>query len=167
MNSFARSSVVAGAASAALMTVVGLAPTASAAGGHALKNGYGYCLGSLNGANRTVGYMWSCNGNRDQIWSFNPVGEDVRGGFYQVINGNGQCLGVSGASTARGKNISVWDCNGNPDQKWYWKSGSSGATIINRNSNLCLAGSGSFGKGTNAIQWGCNGNKDQKWFWVS
>ncbi|MGW3208531.1 RICIN domain-containing protein [Streptomyces sp. NPDC001135] len=165
MNKFARTSIAAGAVSAALVTVVGFAPTASATGGHSLKNGYGYCLGSLNGADRTVGYMWSCNGNRDQIWTFNYVGEDVRGNFYQIINGNGQCLGSYGGSKSRGADISVWDCNGNPDQKWYWKSGS-GAEIINRNSNMCLAGSGSFGKGSNAIQWSCNGNKDQKWRWV-
>lgn len=162
MNKFARTSIAAGAVSAALVTVVGLAPTASAAGGHSLKNGYGYCLGSLNGDNRTGALTWSCNGNRDQTWTFNPVGEDVLGNFYQIINGNGQCLGVLDGSTARGKNISVWDCNGNPDQKWY----RSGAEITNRNSKMCLAGSGSFGKGASAIQWGCNGNKDQKWQWV-
>ncbi|MEU3528476.1 RICIN domain-containing protein [Streptomyces sp. NPDC038707] len=166
MNRFARASMMTGAVSAALVTVVGLAPTASAAGGKSLKNGYGFCLGSLNGADRTVGYMWSCNGNRDQRWTFNEVGEDVLGNFYQLINGNGQCLGTYGGSTARGAKISVWDCNGNPDQKWYVKSGSGPKEIVNRNSKKCLAGSGSFGKGTNAIQWSCNGNKDQKWNWV-
>ncbi|MFF7405049.1 RICIN domain-containing protein [Streptomyces murinus] len=165
MNKFARASIAAGALSAALVTSVGLAPTASAEGGHSLKSGYGWCLGSLVGGDRTVGYLWSCNGNRDQIWSFNYIGKDARGSYYQIINRNGQCLGSYGGSKAQGADISVWDCNGNPDQKWYWKSGN-GAQIVNRNSNMCLAGSGGFGKATTAIQWGCNGNKDQKWSWV-
>ncbi|WP_251095012.1 RICIN domain-containing protein [Streptomyces sp. Caat 7-52] len=160
MNKFARASITTGALSAALVTVVGLAPSASAAG-VSLKNGYGWCLGSKNGADRTVGYLWTCNGNRDQTWTFNYVGEDVLGSFYQIINGNGQCLGTWGGSASQGAKIAVWDCNGNPDQKWYTKG--RGNEILNRNSKKCLAGSGSFSGGTTAIQWSCNGNKDQKW----
>ncbi|MGX5186179.1 RICIN domain-containing protein [Streptomyces avermitilis] len=158
MKKFARASVVTGAASAAFATVVGLAPTASAAS-LGLRNGYDYCLGSLNGDNRTSARTWNCNGNPDQLWTFKYDAEDVLGKFYQIVNRNGQCLGILNGDTYRGATASVWDCNGNADQKWY----RSGTEIVNRKTKMCLAGSGSFGVGAGAIQWSCNGHKDQKW----
>jgi hypothetical protein len=39
-------------------------------------------------------------------------------GYYQIINGNGECLGVGGGSSDEGVAIYGWECTGTgyPDQ---------------------------------------------------
>jgi len=81
-------------------------------------------------------------------------------------NGNGLCLGVSGASLTEGAEVVQWTCNGGPDQSWV------PVTVIkkavfkfrNLNSNMCLGvEGGSTAKGANVVQWPCIDHTDQDW----
>ncbi|WP_327064367.1 RICIN domain-containing protein [Kitasatospora sp. NBC_01302] len=151
--SFKKISKVAGALSAAAALAFTAAPSASAASGNQLQNQNGVCLGSQNGANDTHAIVWGCNGNPDQTWHGVYVG-----GAINIVNGNGQCLGVNDSDQAM-----VWDCNGNSDQRWTWGPANAWGTVINAN-GACLGTQGGVSApGTYAIIWGCNGNPDQEW----
>jgi hypothetical protein len=39
--------------------------------------------------------------------------------FYQLINGDGQCLGVLSSGTTDGSRVYGWGCNGHEDQYWF------------------------------------------------
>uniref|UniRef100_UPI002F90B66F RICIN domain-containing protein n=1 Tax=Streptomyces melanogenes TaxID=67326 RepID=UPI002F90B66F len=89
-----------------------------------IKNGYGQCLGTWEGAtgNGTSVVGWDCNGNPDQQWYIDTVSSDPR---YSSIrshaawandDGN-KCLAQYNGS-GDGAPVVIWDCNGNSDQHW-------------------------------------------------
>jgi len=79
----------------------------------------GQCLGVLDGANNTWAVQGSCK-TPDQTWTVGQ--EDGTSGYYQLINGSNECLGVNGGSTANGADVVGWQCLGtsSPDQYWAW-----------------------------------------------
>jgi Ricin-type beta-trefoil lectin domain-like len=84
-----------------------------------ILNWTGLCLGISGGADDAPAVQWYClNGHPDQQWS---TGAGNSGGFYQLINNDGQCLGVAGGSTAQGAQVVGWKCLGtsHPDQYWF------------------------------------------------
>jgi hypothetical protein len=89
--------------------------------------------------------------------------------FSWVNKKSGQCMGVSGGSTANGAAVIQFTCNGNSDQFWYYgnsRTGADGSTyweIRNVKSGRCLAAgnNGSAANGTPFVLWDCNGAPDQ------
>jgi hypothetical protein len=83
----------------------------------------GKCLG-ITGGSTAAGaqaVQWTCNGNPDQTWYFRWTGANTSAGkpIYNIVNHNsGQCLGVTGGSTAVGAQAVQWPCNGHADQEW-------------------------------------------------
>lgn len=108
------------AASAAGLAAVLLTPAAPVfANGTAnfinWNDQYNKCLGIAGGASDADAVLWDCNGHPDQTWH---IGQQNFDGYYQLINGDNQCLGVAGGSTTEGADIVGWTCNGHPDQYW-------------------------------------------------
>lgn len=105
---------------------------------HSLEDLGDQCLSTYLGLNDEVAVQFSCDENHAQQWA---LGREWRStGFYQLINKNGQCLGVSGGSTAATASVAGWNCSPtHPDQYWgfYFVGGSSYA-IRNLNSPYCL-----------------------------
>jgi hypothetical protein len=86
--------------------------------------GYNKCLGVPGGSNDMGPQLvvWTCNGHRDQLWTFKPVvfvsGVPVA---YTVQNRNsGQYMGVAGASTGVAAVVQWWG-NGSNDQLWLYQ----------------------------------------------
>ncbi|MGH3166421.1 MAG: RICIN domain-containing protein [Trebonia sp.] len=78
----------------------------------------GICL-DINSSGDVV--QATCDGSASQNWQWGGI--DISRGeysFHQIINSNGECLGVSGDSTAEGARADVAACSGNADQ--YWES---------------------------------------------
>jgi len=118
--------------------------------------GSGRCLGIANG----LAGIWNCTTNRDQTWHWGAVGPNTY--YRQLINGNGQCLGVQGGSGALGARIVAWTCNGHYDQYWFYDS--TFGYALNYNSGMVLGVSGgSTANGAAVVQWDRNGNLDQVW----
>ncbi|MFD9565374.1 RICIN domain-containing protein [Streptomyces sp. NPDC059994] len=90
-----------------------------------IKNGYGQCLGTWEGAtgNGTSVVGWDCNGNPDQLWYFDTISSDPR---YSAIrnhaaraNGDGnKCLAQYKGGSGDDAPVVIWDCNGHSDQHW-------------------------------------------------
>ncbi|WP_035844169.1 RICIN domain-containing protein [Kitasatospora azatica] len=143
------------AAGAALAT----APSASALTSGALHNSAsGLCLGIYGNidTNGQDAIQWGCNGNADQNWDFTGVG----GGYYQLQNGNGKCLGVY----ARTSVAIQWDCNGNPDQKWSIDSSDGYSARLKNGYGQCLdITSPGSGNGAIAYALACDNSSEQRW----
>lgn len=113
------------------------------------------CLGISNGQ----AGIWNCTTNPDQTWHLGYSYQNDPNA-RQLINGNGQCLGVQGGSLSWGARVVAWTCNGHADQYWYIGDG----PITNRNSWLTLGVSGgSTANGAAVVQWQSNGHPDQVW----
>ncbi len=99
-----------GAATAA--TITPSIPTSSPGPLH--NAGSGLCLGIAG--NHNAG-QWGCTGHSDQTWHAGQTNAD---GYSQLINGNGQCLGVAGANIYDGAQLVGTTCLGtaHPDQYW-------------------------------------------------
>ncbi|MEU5436010.1 RICIN domain-containing protein [Streptomyces sp. NPDC020719] len=89
-----------------------------------IKNGYGQCLGTWEGAtdNGTRISGWDCNGNADQQWYIDRVSSDPR---YSSIrshaaykNNSNKCIGALNGAVDSGTPVILWDCNGHSDQNW-------------------------------------------------
>lgn len=78
----------------------------------------GFCLDIRGGADDQTAAQGYCNEAADQTW--NVGAEAGISGYYELINGDGECLGVSNASTAPGAAIVAWQCLGHKDQYWAW-----------------------------------------------
>jgi hypothetical protein len=74
----------------------------------------GYCLSS-GGVSDSTATVFACISSSNQHWHRG----NSHGNYQQIINGDGQCLGVSSGSTSAGAHLVVWKCNGNDDQYWY------------------------------------------------
>jgi len=109
----------------------------------------GLCLGISGGHDNAPAVQWNClTGHPDQQWH---TGGTNSAGYYQIVNGDGECLGVSGGSTAAGARVVGWSClgTGHPDQYWLYQGLITCATyyspIFNYKSGLVLGVSGNSG----------------------
>jgi hypothetical protein len=119
----------------------------------------GRCLGIANG----LAGVWNCTTNPDQTWHW---GTSSSYPYYRhLVNGNGQCLGVQGGSTAQGARVVAWTCLNHDDQYWNWYNSYSYnyyGPVTNLNSAMVLGVYGTA-NGAAVVQWGSNGNYDQAW----
>jgi hypothetical protein len=87
------------------------------------------CLGITGGQHNAAAVQWNClTGHPDQQWH---TGAANSAGYYQIVNGDGQCLGVAGGSTAQGAQVVGWNCLGpsHPDQYWLYDGNITCATF--------------------------------------
>lgn len=80
----------------------------------------GRCLGITGGKHEAPAVQFTClSGHPDQQWHTGAVNS---AGYYQIVNGDGQCLGVQGGSTGQGARVYGWNCLGpsHPDQYWRY-----------------------------------------------
>jgi hypothetical protein len=116
----------------------------------------GKCIGiSTNG----YAGSWYCTTNPDQTWHRGNVNLDG----YQLVNGDGQCLGVDGGSTSLGARIRAWSCNGHSDQNWFYDY--SRGYFTNSGTGLVIGiWRASTANGASLVQWSENTNGDQYWY---
>jgi hypothetical protein len=78
----------------------------------------GLCLGITGGEDEKPAVQWTCNESANQTWHW---GEELgTTGFWQLINGDGECLGVAGGSEDEGADIVGWTCLGTGHKDQYW-----------------------------------------------
>jgi hypothetical protein len=133
----------------------------------------GLCLGISGGLDHAPAVQFTCLNHPDQKWS---VGQTDESGYYQIINGDGQCLGVQSGSAATDARVVAWTCEGpsHPDQYWYIDTGLQCGgepyyPIFNQNSGDVVGVSGnSLSSGAAVVQWPwqdqCN---NQEWIATS
>jgi hypothetical protein len=115
------------------------------------------CLGIASGEDNTGSIQWDCTGAVDQTWNLGQ--EDGTSGYYQLINGDGECLGVYDASTAAGADVVGWQClgTGHPDQYWGWAQSAADPGyyyLVNYNSGQVLGvWNNSAAEGAQIVQW--------------
>lgn len=86
-----------------------------AGSGNIVNQASGRCIGISVG----LAGDWDCASNADQQYYYADYFVDSNGiTWANLRNGNGQCLAVSGGSTAAGARIAIWDCVGSADQYW-------------------------------------------------
>jgi len=118
-------SIIAGVSTPAVAGAGELHPAAAPpAGTFSLRNYNSphYCLGITGGEDNAAAIQWDCNGAPDQTW--HRGNEDGTSGYYQIINGDGECLGVYQISTTEGATVVGWQCVAHPDQYWAWDESS-------------------------------------------
>ena len=130
----------------------------SAPAGSIVNYNSGDCLGILGGADDAPAVQWPCDGSANQNWNFgSEYGDDSS--YFQLINGDGQCLGVLGGSTSEGASVYGWTCLGptHPDQYWLKVRSTSDPDyryFVNLNSGLVLGVAGnSTAEGAPVVQW--------------
>ncbi|MEU6535718.1 RICIN domain-containing protein [Streptomyces sp. NPDC047000] len=130
---------------------------------------YGVNLHNLDAGGRCIGISggyagdWTCTGNADRLWH---SGSLDAGGWFQVVNGNSECLAVSAGSTSQGALVRTWTCNGGADQygKWSVYSGDH-HHLMNYESGLAVGvQSGSTANGASLVLWAAQGHADQLWY---
>jgi hypothetical protein len=116
----------------------------------------------------------TCTDQDPQHWTAVPV----NGGSYIVEDGNGNCLGVKGGSTALGAPVEFGGCNPGPGQaaqEWTPLGAVPGDVngsyqLVNANDGLCLGiFTGATAVGSLAVQWTCQASSpNQQWFgpWI-
>ncbi|MFF4393184.1 RICIN domain-containing protein [Streptomyces sp. NPDC001552] len=119
-----------------------------------------------------LGIQWGCNGNPDQKWTLEAKGSSVWGTFYEIKNGDGQCLGTLSGGTSDGTGIVAWECNGADDQRWfvdpvvnspeYRTIRSLAARFAGANKCLGIYKEATH-DGASATLWDCNSRWDQQW----
>ena len=148
----------------------------------------------VSGNNATNGsqiWLWSCNANPAQQFSFVPTGPPATlppGGvpagtvWYELkwFSRPGKCadLDVAAGGLNNGAKIQTWDCNALPQQKWYLTRATGIGvdvgpdphgyfTIRSGRSNKCIdldISGGGNADGTRIQQWDCNGQSQQHWY---
>jgi hypothetical protein len=176
------------AAVLAVATVVG-GLLASASGAHAIAGvhaggilnlGSADCLGgggpgfSANPQDTIQEELVTCTDQDPQHWTAVPEA----GGTYILEDGNGNCLGVKGASSGLGVPVEFEGCDPGPAQSAQeWTP--LGATpenvngsyqLVNANDGLCLGiFNAATALGSLAVQWTCQASEpNQQWFgpWI-
>jgi hypothetical protein len=148
------------------VTALGMNAKLAQAGVQALPTGtfslYNYnsdqCLGITGGADDAAAIQWDCNKSPDQTWHIgqNSGGNSV---YHQIINGDGECLGVYATSTTEGAPVVGWQCLGSthPDQYWAWVESHTNPGyyyLVNLNSSMVVGVLGnSTTEGTAIVQW--------------
>jgi hypothetical protein len=124
------------------------------------------CLGISGGKDDAPAVQWTCEEVANQEWHYGA--EYGNSGYYQLINGDGECLGVAGSSKSKGARVYGWTCNGHLDQYWQGVGISDGTVFNNYNSGLVLGVAGnSKAVGAAVVQWPYGGdvetNLNQFW----
>jgi hypothetical protein len=100
-------------------------------------SGGNFCLGVGGDINDSPSVLWGCNAHADQRWQFESVYPNKTYGgytFMNLVNNNGSCLAVAGASYTEGTDLYGWTCKGSPDQFWAVYSDCDGyAALLNYN----------------------------------
>jgi hypothetical protein len=131
----------------------------------------GLCLGITGGLDDAPAVQWTCNGHPDQIWHW---GDQFFTGssWAQLVNGDGECLGVASGSITEGARVVGWSCLGtdHPDQYWQQADGGCGPlySTVQDKSSLFYLGvtSNSRAVGASVVQWANQGscNNQEWWF---
>jgi hypothetical protein len=131
----------------------------------------GYCLGIVNhsATNGTVANSTYCSGTSDQIWHWGY--ELGTTGYFQLVNSNNKCLGVSGGSLVKGTKLVTWDCLGSGHTDQYWQEcqlftlPGSDLCFANYKSNQVIGVyEGSTAPGALVVQWTIVPHMDQSWY---
>jgi Ricin-type beta-trefoil lectin domain-like len=159
------------AAGGSALCVAGTTLTGGAANAAPLSLGSGtgiFNITNINAPGKCIGVsggyagLWWCSANADQTWHWGAQ----NGAPNPLINGNGQCLAVSGGSTAEGARIRTWTCNGGEDQFWSAVpvSGGSGFYLVNEKSGYVIGvAGGSTANSSALIQYQRLPHADQYW----
>jgi hypothetical protein len=109
--------------------------------------------------------IYNCNGSKNQTWGW---GSTITGSFKQLVNGDGQCLGVSGGSRSQNARVVGWTCDGtgHPDQYWSVGGCLSFCVFFNYHSGYVLSLlNGSTANNAAVVQASYNSNRnDQFWY---
>jgi hypothetical protein len=141
----------------------------SAASSEVRNYNSGLCLGISGGNRNASALQWGCNGNPDQQWHWGNQNSTF-GGWYQLVNGYGQCLGVGGGSLSQGAQVVGWDCYGSSHLDQYWRPWNATCfdyyPLQNLNSFLVMGVAGnSMAQGANVVQWSYQ-NVCNNQFWL-
>lgn len=109
-------------------------------------------------------HQWSNNGQTNQHWKINDVGN----GYYSLLAAHSnKALDVAGWSTANGGNVVQWTYKGAANQQWkIEKTSGDYVRLVNRHSGKALdvsGGEGVFDNGVNVHQWTSHGRTNQDW----
>ena len=127
-----------------------------------VHNHDGLCLGITGGEDDAPAVQWTCNGSANQTWHW---GSSNAAGYTQLINGDGECLGVAGESTSEGARIYGWTCNGHPDQYWAVSPYDGYDIFHDYHSGLVLGvAGGSTAVGAAVVQWASTLALNQLWY---
>jgi hypothetical protein len=99
------------------------AAVGSPASGEVMNYTSQLCLGVTAG--NVVGYAVQSGCSRTAAQSWRWRAEDGDNGYYQLTNGQGECLGITYGRTTSGARAVVWTCDGHADQ--YWRPLTAGA----------------------------------------
>jgi hypothetical protein len=109
--------------------------------------------------------LYTCNGSKQQTWGW---GSSISGGWRQLVNGDGQCLSISGASKSQNARVVGWTCLGSSHPEQYWSTGGclSLCAFYNKNSGLVLSVlNGGTTNNSPVVQASYNSNRnDQFWY---
>jgi hypothetical protein len=127
------------------------------------------CIGISNG----LAGLWPCTSNSDQTWRWGAcLNNDCSSNWRHIVNGNGACLAVNGASTNLNSRILGYPCGGSADQYWwYFSTGSGWANLVNYHgwvdgaAQAWLIGvaGGSTATGAALVLWSADGSDNQYW----
>ncbi len=126
----------------------------------------GFCLDNSSGSSRDGNpiQVWSCLGNANQGWTYEPSVNGVAGDF-QLANSNGMCLDDPGDSAVNGTRVQLWSCLGDPNQQWTAVTVDGSFTEYLNANGLCLDNAGNAAADGNRVQmWACNGDAAQHWY---
>jgi hypothetical protein len=124
---------------------------------NSLNVGEKLCLGISGGKDDAPAVQWDCNDSANQTWHWGDELGDT--GYYQLVNGDDQCLGVAGGSDTEGADVVGWTClgSGHPDQYWTLDDASEADNfypIFNYHSGYVLGVAGnSYEVGASVVQW--------------
>lgn len=77
------------------------------------------CLGISGGDDDAPAVQYTCNGHPDQQW-YEGAAYPSDPQFYQIVNADGECLGVAGGNTAPLARVVGWSCQGPSALNQYW-----------------------------------------------
>jgi hypothetical protein len=134
--------------------------------------GTGWCLGITGGDDDAPAIQWNCNGDKDQQWHVGQANSAFPS-YYQIVNDDNQCLGISGGKTTEDTQAVGWTCLGSShmDQYWYIDlascDGISDFSLWNLGSEYVLGvQGGSITEGAPVVQfaWQSNTCNNQNWY---
>jgi GH25 family lysozyme M1 (1,4-beta-N-acetylmuramidase) len=118
----------------------------------------GMCLDDLGNqaANGAKIVISTCDGTPEQAWQVAADG---------TLRINGECLDVAHGAKATGSPVDLYSCNGTQAQQWHLVPVSTGLTLVNPGSGLCLSDPGdSTTEGTPLVIGTCTAS-DPGTFW--
>jgi hypothetical protein len=147
------------AATGASAATTAPAAAAAVASFHIVNFNSGLCLGISGGDDDAPAVQWPCEGAANQEWHWGSE-NGLFFAYRQLVNGDGQCLGVAAGSKAPGARVYGWNCNGAFNQYWF----ASGGQVTNLGSSLVLGVAGnSPAPGAAVVQWPFTGALNQVW----